>query len=170
MIEAIGEYFIEQRFITNCSEVNRFFSAARVERFTRGPFPRILLDPSVIDQPIPIDQIQADLLHLGLVIRSNPESIAELMGLLNDPEAFGAKARTLRLTEADFVNANGGALWFLVLVVAAVVLTGCPPPAGPARCNAPHPTAGVNCTRLPHGPGPGGTGGHINPLGLGHRW
>ena len=52
LIEAIGEYFIEQRFVTNCTVPDKLFSTARVERFTRGKFPRILLDPALIDQPI----------------------------------------------------------------------------------------------------------------------
>lgn len=40
-----------------------------------------------------------------------------------------------------------------------------PPPPAPRRCLVPHPTAGVTCTRPPHG-----DGGHSNPLGVGYRW
>jgi hypothetical protein len=175
VIEAIAERFIASRFVTTCSAHEEFFSVAKMERFTRGRFPRFLLDPKVIQGEIPAEQIRRDLAQLTAIFSENPGAVNDLIAALDDPERFRELAVELKLTESDFVKAGGGLLWLIVIVVVAVTLTGCPgptPSTTPNYCGAQHPTQGVLCTRpRGHGPGAGSApGGHENKIGGGYRW
>ena len=166
VFEQLGEFFLRDRFIRNCAleEDRDGFDVARVERFTRACFPRILLDPNAIDAgELDLDRLKADFTYILKLIESKPEGFKALRGHLDDPAAFAAAAREIGLTEHHLKQA-GGALWWVVVVVAAVALTGCTDsdssggaaPA-PAACGAPERTTGTRCVQ------PAGHGGkHFN--------
>ena len=152
--EQLGEFFIQDRFIRNCAleEDEDGFAAARIERFTRACFPRILLDPNAIDAgELDMARLKSDFGYILKLIESKPEGFKALRGHLDDPAAFAAAARELGLTEHHLKQA-GGALWWVVVVVAAVVLTGCTDPdssggaaPAPAACGTPERTTGTKC-------------------------
>lgn len=159
IVEAIGELFLHNRFEPSCREPSlyRLFSAARLERFTSGKFPRILIDPTVIDgSSLTVDRLKADLRYLSDIVSKNPKAFKHLAASLDSPQRFAETAKRLGLTEAAFI-ASGGGLWWIVLVVVAVVLTGCdgssappPPPPPPSPCTFSDPISGEACI-LPGG-------------------
>lgn len=154
IVEAIGELFLHNRFEPSCREPSlyRLFSAARLERFTSGKFPRILIDPTVINgSSLTVDRLKADLKYLSNIVNENPKAFRQLAASLDNPKQFAERAKSLGLTESAFL-ASGGGLWWVVLIVVAVVLTGCdgssapPPPPPPApRCTFSEPISGEAC-------------------------
>jgi hypothetical protein len=135
----IEESMLHERFITNCRSPKYYsmFSAAKLERFTYWKFPRILLDPGIIDgSSLKTSKLEADLRYLLKLLKANPKKFVELANSLDNPDKCLKLATKIGLTEDAFINAGGGLLW-LVAIVAALVLTGCPGPAPPAAPPAP---------------------------------
>lgn len=151
IVESIGELFISDRFITNCPRFVSPFSAARLERFTRGYFPRILLDPAVLDtSSFTVESALADLSYLSDVISKRPAAFRKLVTSFDNPERFATMARKLGLTETDATGRGGDLLLLIVALAACVVIAGC---GGATQCgekSVTNPAAGP-CVRPPHG-------------------
>lgn len=149
ILESLGELFISDRFITNCPRFGSLFSAARLERFTRGHFPRILLDPAALDiASFTLKSALADLGYLSDLINRRPVEFRKLVTAFENPERFATLARRLGLTETDAVRKGGDLLFLLVALVACVVIAGC----GNPKCgykSVTNPAAG-SCDRPPH--------------------
>lgn len=142
-VEAIGEMFIRDRFVTACSVPDPIFAAARLEKFTRATFPRILLDPRMLEN-IELDskRVLADFERLVAIVRERGDEFSRLASTLDDVQRFRQQARDLGLTETDFVQAGGGFLLVLVVLAAALVLTGCPSESESPFCPTKCPLAG----------------------------
>jgi hypothetical protein len=118
------------------------YAAMRLERFTRGDFPRILLDPARIPRSLlSVQRLQADLRYLAGLVNKNAAGFTDLVNSLDDPAVFRQKAQKLGLTERDFVRAGGGWAW-LVLLLIPPLLTGCDDDDPPkvAKCGVSHPS------------------------------
>ena len=142
LIESLGEMFILDRFASNCqhpnAEISAAFSTALIERFTRETFPRILLYPGAINpKALDVKALKADLQYLTKLVDENPGGFMDLASSLDDPDRFRRIAETMKLTEGDFVAAGGGWLLWVVAVVAALVLTGCPGSGGGGAAGCP---------------------------------
>ncbi len=178
VVEAIGELFLHNRFEPSCKDPSlyRVFSAAQLERFTSGKFPRILIDPTAIDgSSLKVDRLKSDLRYLSGIVSKNPKVFNQLAASLDNPQRFAEIAKRLRLTEAAFIASAGG-LWWIVLIVVAIVLTGCdgsstPPPAPPPppRCVFADPISGEACL-LPSGHTAGPFGGIPHRGASGATW
>lgn len=142
MIESFGELFIEERFQPTCPLPG--FESARMERFTRADFPRFLLDFDCFDaKALSADTLKRDLQQLCALVEAQPEKFEQLVRHLDDPDDFGDLAEELGLTEEAFVKAGGGFIQWIIVIVAAVVLTGC----GDPTCGAIHRLDGQRCPR-----------------------
>ncbi|MBW4707583.1 hypothetical protein KX928_07270 [Roseobacter sp. YSTF-M11] len=158
IVESIGEKFIEERFAASCPLPG--FESARLERFTRTRFPRILVEFDCFDtSSLSVSSLKADLKRLGSIASDNPEKLAQLLDNLDDPDGFRDLACDLGLSEEAFIEAGGGLIGWIIVIAAAVVLTGC----GDPRCGVRHKLDSAPC-RLKQGH----SGKHRdNP---GHRW
>ena len=138
VVETVGELFLRQRFVTACSEPDPLFATARLEAFTRERFPRVLLDPACLaDVELAPGKALADARHLLELLEERGADVVGLARLLDEPEVFRMRAAELGLTERAFSDAGGGLLGLLVLLVLAVVMTGCGGDDDPGPCPQP---------------------------------
>ncbi|MDW4499043.1 hypothetical protein R5H30_13690 [Sulfitobacter sp. D35] len=146
MIESFGELFIEERFQPTCPLPG--FESARMERFTRTDFPRILLDFDCFDRSnLSTSSLKADLERLVSILKDHPDDVARMADNLDDPEGLRDIACKIGLTEEDFLEAGGGLIGWVIVIAAAVVLTGC----GNPKCGSIHRQSGLRCVRgTPH--------------------
>lgn len=153
LLESFGENFLRDRFIANCPIDDQIFYAAKIERFTRNDFPRILVDASLLPPgEVTVDTVKADLDYLQETIGANPQAFVDLCALLDDPEAFRTAAIELGLTEDDARSRGGGLFGVVLIIVVALVVAGCTDdePAPKKRfCHAPAPKDGIRCLRAP---------------------
>lgn len=161
LVAALGEAYLAQHFVPHCAADDPLFITARLEGDARGCCPRILLDPYLLCERAPsATSLAADLGHVLKVMRERPQAFLRLYERLDDRDGFVELAEELGLTEAAAARCGGGLLALVVVLVACVVLTGCPSP-GPAKCPVGDPVTGLRCLK-PNGHVPGGPGSHGN--------
>jgi hypothetical protein len=127
---------------------SRILGSARLEVSDGSAMPRILLDPgSLRPEDLSVETFKADAARLYELVTTSPEEFKKLIELVNNPRGFIQQAKHLGLTEADFARHGGGWLGLLILMVAAVVTSGCSgggTSTTPAQC-----TVTVTCTPSP---------------------
>ena len=79
----------------------------------------------------------ADLAYLQRTVGAQPAEFIRLVDCLDDPEAFADRARELGLSEAAAERAGGGLLQLVIVLVAALALSGCKD--RPRPCGNSHP-------------------------------
>jgi hypothetical protein len=140
IVEMIGELFLEERFRRSCPRPG--FGAARLEQFTRTRFPRIMIDPECLDpRSLDVERLRRDIALLAGLVEADPRGFARLAGQLGDPEKFRRTAKKLGLEEEKFLAAGGGLIGWIIVIVGALVLSGC----GDPTCGALHRLDRLGC-------------------------
>jgi hypothetical protein len=159
LIAALGEHYLREHFRGNCSSGDPIFDAARLEGFSRGCFPRILVDPWLLLGRAPTAaSLKADLDYVRRIVDERPQAFLQLFDRLDDLEGFTELVEELGLTESAAARAGGGLLALIVVLVACVVISGC---TDPTFCPSVDPVTGQRCKK-PNGHVPGGPGTHVN--------